>query len=722
MLCDVSCDCTGCTIGKENPTAFQPKEPAVLCAFERNGHKFLAAWYGKYPWLTLCVKRSKVFCSYCRYAKEHNLITFSTRGDLAFSVNGFDNYKKAMEKFLHHEGSLSHQEAVMKCNAILAPSIQSRLSSLLSEQQQRHRCGLLKQLQALQFLLRQGLALRGHHEDSGNLHQLLQTWARDSEIVADWLKCGRFMSHDHVNELITLMGQDVLRRVLMRVKSSYPSWYGIIADEATDVVSNEQFNLSVRYVDHDYDVYEDSIGLFQLPSTDAATIASVIKDILIRLSLPLSLCRRQAYDGAATMQGKRTGVATRINDEAPAALSVHCFAHSLNLCLQGVSRNIVVIRDAMDLVREIVKLINFSPKRKTLFSSKLTENDQTGSTIKPLCPTRWTVRAASMRSVLEQYSVIMDTMQEVNETTRDEYGLKAGGVLAAMEKFSTLFGLRLGHLLFGAAEETSIALQAKDISLQEVLSSVHITEAFFKRQRTEDAFNIFYAATEELADKLEISQPTIPRYRKQPRRLDSGEDPHKFNSPKDFFRQKYYECCDLLIQELHERFDHNSLKPLVSIEKVIIKSANGENCTVELQEMKESVLGKDLDFPRLERHLSVLVDIIQQALPEVKKVTSIRTVCSAMKASSYRSTFSEVHKLLRLYLTTPMTSATSERAFSTMRRLLTYLRSSMTEKRLNNCALLHIHKDLTDALDLVAIAQMFSSLNDERIHYFGSFQ
>ena len=95
-------------------------------------------------------------------------------------------------------------------------------------------------------------------------------------------------------------------------------------------------------------------------------------------------------------------------------------------------------------------------------------------------------------------------------------------------------------------------------------------------------------------------------------------------------------------------------------------------------------------------------------------------VCS--KASNYRSTFSEVHKLLHLYLTTPMTSATSERAFSTMRRLLTYLRSSMTEKRLNNCALLHIHKDLTDSLDLVAVAKTFLSLNDERMHYFGSFQ
>lgn len=179
----------------------------------------------------------------------------------------------------------------------------------------------------------------------------------------------------------------------------------------------------------------------------------------------------------------------------------------------------------------------------------------------------------------------------------------------------------------------------------------------------------------------------------------------------------------MLIEELNERFDQESLKPLVAIERVIIKSANGEDCTMELQEVKESFISKDFDFPRLERHLSVLTDIIKQALPEVKEVTSIRTVCSAMASSNnYKSTFSEVHRLLRLYLTVPLTSATSERAFSTLRRLLTYLRSSMTEKRLNNCALLHIHKDLVDSIDLVAIAKGFTSLNDERRHYFGSFK
>ena len=55
-------------------------------------------------------------------------------------------------------------------------------------------------------------------------------------------------------------------------------------------------------------------------------------------------------------------------------------------------------------------------------------------------------------------------MEEVNQTTHDEYGLKAAGVLAALEKFE-MFGLKLGHL-FSTAEQTS---QAKDRSVQEAV-------------------------------------------------------------------------------------------------------------------------------------------------------------------------------------------------------------------------------------------------------------
>ena len=46
-----------------------------------------------------------------------------------------------------------------------------------------------------------------------------------------------------------------------------------------------------------------------------------------------------------------------------------------------------------------------------------------------------------MDSVIKNYSVIIDTMEEVYHTTRDDYGLRANGVLTALEKFEIFLAL-----------------------------------------------------------------------------------------------------------------------------------------------------------------------------------------------------------------------------------------------------------------------------------------
>ena len=79
-----------------------------------------------------------------------------------------------------------------------------------------------------------------------------------------------------------------------------------------------------------------------------------------------------------------------------------------------------------------------------------------------MCPTRWTVRTASMDAVIKD-TILMDTLEEVNSTTHNEYGLKASGLLHALEAFSSLFGLKLAHLLFSVAEQVSSTMQSKDI-------------------------------------------------------------------------------------------------------------------------------------------------------------------------------------------------------------------------------------------------------------------
>ena len=141
----------------------------------------------------------------------------------------------------------------------------------------------------------------------------MQVWSKQNEVIKSWIRDNRYTSHQAVNELIEILAISMQRNLLKRMKNvTGPVWYAIIADEATDVVHTEQLNVSIRWVNDNYEVYEDAMGLCRVPDTKAGTLCTLIKDLLVRCALPLEFCRGQAYDGAANMQGSRIGLATRI--------------------------------------------------------------------------------------------------------------------------------------------------------------------------------------------------------------------------------------------------------------------------------------------------------------------------------------------------------------------------------------------------------------------------
>ena len=63
------------------------------------------------------------------------------------------------------------------------------------------------------------------------------------------------------------------------------------------------------------------------------------------------------------------------------------------------------------------------------------------------------------------------------------------------------------------------------------------------------------------------------------------------------------------------------------------------------------------------------------------------------------SMYPNIQKLLKIFATLPVTTATAERSFSTLRRLKTYLRTTMTGERLNGLALMTIHRDISTKID-----------------------
>ena len=86
-----------------------------------------------------------------------------SRGDLAFTSNGFKNWKDATISFKNHEASASHKEALQVVMVI--PATCSDVGEMLSrehaQEKNKNRQCLIRILSNIHFLSRQGLALRG---------------------------------------------------------------------------------------------------------------------------------------------------------------------------------------------------------------------------------------------------------------------------------------------------------------------------------------------------------------------------------------------------------------------------------------------------------------------------------------------------------------------------------------------------------------------------------
>ena len=75
--------------------------------------------------------------------------------------------------------------------------------------------------------------------------------------------------------------------------------------------------------------------------------------------------------------------------------------------------------------------------------------------------------------------------------------------------------------------------------------------------------------------------------------------------------------------------------------------------------------------------------------------------------SSSRKLLSEISILGKLLLVMAATNAVSERSFSDLKRVKTYLRSTTGDSRLKHLMMLHVHKDRTDALTILGVVNDF---------------
>lgn len=124
-------------------------------------------------------------------------------------------------------------------------------------------------------------------------------------------------------------------------------------------------------------------------------------------------------------------------------------------------------------------------------------------------------------------------------------------------------------------------------------------------------------------------------------------------------------------------FEQSDLCTIKEVENLLVNAVNSRNIEPIFSQVVLNFLEKDVDPDRLKIQLLMLPDMIKTAFAgevPVKKVTNVRIIASAMEQSDiYKEMLSEIDKILKIYFTFPVTSATAERSFSSLRRIKTYL-------------------------------------------------
>jgi len=667
--------------------------------YKNRTYKFQMIWYKTYPWIHYDPILKRVVCFTCKSATSKGLFPSDFKIEETFTKIGYCNWKNGHEGFRKHESCSVHKEAVTKLLTHNESPLPKQLCSATLKKQEEARKALKVIFTTTMFLAKQGLALRGDDSSSGNFMSLLRLRAADVTEISSWLRRTKTYTSGQIqNEILETVSYSILRNIAAKIHSA--EFYSVIVDETSDCSNKEQVSISVRIATNDLEVDELFLGLYDPPSTTGEILTNVILDVLQRFDLPLDKLRGQCYDGAANMSGQFKGVQSRILDRQPKALYVHCFNHGLNLALQDTISKNNFFRDILSIVHETGTAIHGSPKRMGRFEDIMVSK-QTESSVKPrpLCTTRWTVREKSIDGVLNNYAAVLEFLEELS-SSNDSIASKAGGLQTQLEKGEFYVGLVLAKKMFHIGESLSKVLQKKTETISGAIEAAKVTMISLRDLKSEEKFDSAWAEILGKISEYSLQEPSLPRVRRKPKKLDNLSNPPVFNNPKEWLKSTFFEGIEFMIKEIKRRFDQPGLKLYEQMENALIKSSPANK--VDLEQICQFY---DWDPNLLASEISVLRNFKDT---QWSTTNDIVTGFKCLKPES-RLLLPTLKDYLKHLLVIPCSSAGAERSFSRLRRIKSYLRNSMGQSRLNHCCVINCYADLVDELDVNDLLQKFSN-------------
>ncbi|KAL7124855.1 hypothetical protein ABFS83_14G077000 [Erythranthe nasuta] len=258
------------------------------------------------------------------------------------------------------------------------------------------------------------------------------------------------------------------------------------------------------------------------------------------------------------------------------------------------------------------------------------------------------------------------------------------------------------------------ALQQKSQDILNAMNLVLTTKELLQKLRN-NGWDVFLSDVTSFCESQDIEMPDMNGAYKvgrgksihQPRDINITIEHHFhfdiFNTTKDTqLKELNSRFCDQIVELLTLSL---ALDPSNSY-----KSFNVDDiCTLVEKYYPE-------DFTERERLLlkfqleHYYLDVVKH--PDLCQVPTLATLCEGLVQTKNSEIYYLVDRLIRLILLLPVSTATTERAFSAMKLTKTKLRNKMEDEFLGDCMFLHIERDVANTFSTNSIIENFYTMKD----------
>jgi hypothetical protein len=240
-----------------------------------------------------------------------------------------------------------------------------------------------------------------------------------------------------------------------------------------------------------------------------------------------------------------------------------------------------------------------------------------------------------------------------------------------------------------------------------MLEASRIIKEQLQRLRTEEVFADIFKNAVDKAVQYDLLPLSIPRRKAPPQRYCGPSDHHHAGSPEEHYRAYFFSFLDSVLTQMDTRFNEtkSGLHEYRQLEEMLLTGKVNESIVTQYPELQTASFASQLDMFKHSTKAATLYDAKQAYC---KMSTDVRHL------------FPEVFVLIKLLLICPGSSCESERSFSALRRLKTWLRHSMTQHKLNYVSICHVHQEKLNDVNGLQLISEFVSYSDIRRNIYGS--